>query len=55
LPVVDDGDRDLSRLRVVGIADVAGNAHAVPADLVQRAERLMVVVVDVGEVAQLRR
>jgi hypothetical protein len=55
LPVIDDGDRDLSRLRVVGIPDVAGDAHAVPAGLVQRAERLMVVVVDVGEVAQLRR
>jgi hypothetical protein len=31
LPVIDDGDRDLSRLRVVGIADIAGDAHAVPA------------------------
>jgi len=55
LPVIDDGDRDLSRLRIAGIADIAGDAHALPAGLVQRAERFMVVVVDVGEVAHLRR
>jgi hypothetical protein len=55
LPVIDDGDRDLSRLRVVDIADIAGDAHAVPAGPVQRSQCLMVVVVDVGKVAQLRR
>jgi len=55
LPVIDDGDRDLSCLRVAGIPDIAGDAHAVPAGPVQRTDRLMVVVVDVGEVAQLRR
>jgi len=55
LPVIDDGERDLSRLRVVGIPDIAGNAHAAPAGQVQRTERLMVVVVEVGKVAQLRR
>jgi hypothetical protein len=55
MPVIDDGDRDLSRLRVAGMADVAGDTHAVPAGSVQRSQRLMVVVVDVGEVAQLRR
>jgi hypothetical protein len=54
LIVVDDGDGDLSGLRVLGVPDVAGNARAAPAGVVQRAERLMVVVVDVGEVAQLR-
>ena len=46
---------DLSRPWVAGIADIAGDAHAVPARRVQRAERLVVVVVDVGEIAQLRR
>jgi hypothetical protein len=55
LPAIDDGDRDLSCLRVVGIPDITGDAHAVPADPVQRTERLMVVVVDIGKVAQLRR
>jgi hypothetical protein len=55
LPVIDDGDRDLSCLRIVGIPDIAGDAHTVPVDPVQRTERLMVVVVDVGKVAQLRR
>ena len=52
LPVIDDGDRDiLSRLRVVGIADIAGDAHAAAASPAPTArERLMVVVVDIGEV-----
>jgi hypothetical protein len=53
LPVIDDGDCDLSRLRVVGIADIEGDAHAAATGPVHRAERLMVVVVDVGKVAQL--
>src|SRR5262249_60101680 len=55
LPVVDDGDGDLGGVRVVGVPDVAGDAHAVPAGLIQSAERLVVVVVDIGGVAQLRR
>jgi hypothetical protein len=32
-----------------------GDAHAAPAGVVQRAERLVIAVVDVGEVAQLGR
>ena len=55
LPVVGDGDGDLGCLRVAGVADVAGDADAAPAGAVQRAERLVVVVVDVGEVAQFGR
>jgi hypothetical protein len=57
LPVIDDGDRDLGGLRVVGVPDVAGDADTAPAGMIKRAERLMVVVVvvDVGEVAQLGR
>jgi hypothetical protein len=53
LPVVDDGDRDLGGLRVGGVADVAGDADTAPVRMIQRAERLVVVVVDVGKVAQL--
>lgn len=48
MPVVDDGDGDLGGLRVIGVPDVAGDAHAAPAGLIQRTERLVVVVVDVG-------
>jgi hypothetical protein len=55
LPVVDDGDGDLGRVRVVAVPDVPGDAHAAPAGVVQRAERLVVVVVHIGEVAQLGR
>src|SRR6266516_618087 len=54
LPVVDDGDGDLGGLWVFSVADVAGDAHAAPVGVVQRAERLVIVVVDLGEVAQLR-
>jgi len=53
LPVVDDGNRDFGGLRVVGVADVAGDADTASVGVVQCAERLVVVVVDVGEVAQL--
>ena len=55
LPVVDDSDGDIGGLRVIGAPDVAGDAHAAPAGVIQRADRLVVVVVDLGEVAQLRR
>jgi hypothetical protein len=55
LPVVDDGDGDLGRAPVVAVPDVPRDAHAAPAGVVQRAERLVVVVVDVGEISQLGR
>jgi len=55
LPVVDDGDGDLGGLGVFGVPDIAGDAYAAPVGVIQRTERLVVVVVDVGEVAQLRR
>lgn len=53
LPAVDDGDRDLGGLRVVGVADVAGDTDTAPVGMIQRAERLVVVVVNVGKVTQL--
>ena len=37
LPVVDDGNRELGGLRVVGIADVAGDADTAPVGVIQRA------------------
>ena len=55
LPVVNDGHGDLGCVPVLGIPDVAGDAHAAPVGLIHRAECLVVVVVDVGEDAQLRR
>ena len=55
LPVVDDGDGDLGGPRVGGVADVPGDADAAPARVIQRAEGLVVEVIDVGEVAKLRR
>jgi hypothetical protein len=53
LPVVDDGDRDFGGPRVVGVPDVARDTDTTPVGVIQRAERLVVVVVDIGEVAQL--
>src|SRR6185437_6907939 len=55
LPVVGDGDRDLGGLRVVSIPDITGDTHAAPLGGAERADRLVVVVVHVGQVAQLRR
>ena len=55
LPVVGDGDGDLGGPRVVSIPDVTGDAHATPLGGAERADRLVVVVVHVGEVAQFRR
>jgi hypothetical protein len=55
LPVIDDSDGDFSGLRVFGVPDVAGYAHAAPVRGIQRAKCLVVMVVDLGEVAQLRR
>src|SRR5215472_12210616 len=42
LPVVDDGDGDLGGVRVVGIADVAGDAHAASVGLIQSAKCFVV-------------
>ena len=50
-----DGDGDLGGVRVLAVPDVPGDAHAAPAGVVKRTERLVVAVVDVGEVAQLGR
>ena len=52
LPVVDDGDRDFGGLWGVGVADIAGDTDTAPVGVIQRAERLVVVMVKVGEVAQ---
>jgi O-antigen biosynthesis protein WbqV len=43
----------LGGLRVVGVADVAGDTDTAPVGMIQRAERLVVVVVNVGKVTQL--
>src|SRR5207302_7050038 len=55
LPVVGDGDGDLGGLRVGGVPDVAGDAHAALVGGAEGAERLVVVVVHLGVIAQLRR
>ena len=55
LPFVDDGDGNLGSLRVFGMPDVASHAEATAIDRIQCAQRLVVVVVDLGEVTQLRR
>ncbi len=55
LPVVNDDDGNFGGFRIAGLTDVASDAQAAPVDLVQRAKRLVVVVVDLSEVAQLRR
>jgi len=55
LPVVDDGEGDLGGVRVARVADVTSDADAAPGGVGQRAERFVVMVVDVGEVAQLGR
>jgi len=50
LPLVDHGDGRLGRVRAVGAADEARDADAVAGNRVDRGERLVVVVVDVGQV-----
>ena len=55
LPFVHDGDGDLGGLRVLPGPDIPGDAHATPVARIHRAERLMVVMVDLGEAAQLHR
>jgi hypothetical protein len=55
LPLVYDGDGYFGGLRVYGGPDITSDAHAAPVGTIHRAERLMVVMVDLGEVAQLCR
>ena len=55
LPVVDDGDGRLGDRGLLGQADVAGDADARAALRVARADRLVVDVVDLGEVGELAR
>ena len=55
LPRVNDGDRHLGALGVVSAPDVASDAQAPAISGVERAKSLMVVMVDLGEVAQLSR
>ena len=54
LPVISDRDGDFGRVRVSFVPDVTGHSDAAPVTI-QCAERLVVMVVDVGEVAQLGR
>ena len=54
LPVIGDRDGDVGGVRVIGVPDEPGDAHPTPVAVIQGAERLVVVVVEVGEVAQLR-
>ena len=54
LPVIDDRDGDVGGVRVIGIPDEPGDAHPAPVAGIQGAERLVVVMVEVGKVAQLR-
>jgi hypothetical protein len=54
LPLVHNGDGDFGGQRVLRGLDVPGDSHAAPVGVIQCAERLVVVVVDIGEVAQLR-
>jgi hypothetical protein len=55
VPLVDDGHGNVGSLRVLGISDVASDAHTASVDEAECYERLVVVVVDRGEVAQLGR
>jgi hypothetical protein len=55
LPGLDDCNSDIRGLRVVGMADVAGDTHPAPGAVVQCAECLVIVVVHLCEAAQLRR
>jgi hypothetical protein len=55
LPGVDDRDGDVGGLRVCGIPDVACYAHTPPVSPVHCADRLVIMVIDLGQIAQLRR
>ena len=50
---VDHRDRRLGGVRAVGVADVARDAESLAAVGVERADRLVVDVVDLGEERQL--
>ena len=52
LPVIDHRDRDLRGLAVVDGSDETGDAHTTTVHGTQRDDRLVIVMVDVGEVAQ---
>jgi len=54
LPVIDDGDGDFCSLGVFGVPDVASDSESTTISRVERTKRLVVVVVDLGEVTQLR-
>jgi hypothetical protein len=53
LPLVHDLEGDLRGRLVLRVADEPGDAHGLTTQPGHRDERLVVVVVDVGEVAQL--
>jgi hypothetical protein len=53
LPLVDDGDGNFGGFRVLRVPDVAGDAQAPAVDGIEGRQRLVIVVVDLGEVAQL--
>ena len=53
LPVIDHGDRHFGGLVVVDRSDEARNTHATTIRGTQRDERLVIVMVDVCEIAQL--
>jgi len=55
LPLIDDGDSNFGSLWVLGVPDVASDAKAATIDRIQGADCLVVVVVDRGQVTQLRR
>ena len=54
VPVVGDRDGNIGGPRIGWVPDIAGNAHAAPVAAIQRAERFVIVVIQLGEVAQLR-
>ncbi len=54
LPLIDDGDGDICPLRVFDVPDVSSDAKAAAIDRIYGAKGLMVVVIDLGEVTQLR-
>ena len=53
-PVVGDGDGGLREPRPVAQPDEARDSHTAAGDGVERRQRLVIVMVDLGEVAQLR-
>ncbi len=53
LPGLEDCESDLGAVAALGVTDVAGDADASVALGIDRHERLVIVVVDLGQVAQL--